>query len=222
MPLHIDIVSDVICPWCYIGKRRLEAAVRRSGRAATVRWLPYQLNPTMPPGGMDRRDYRTRKFGTWEKSLALDAEVTAAAKGEGLEFALDKIARTPNTFDAHRVHWLADEMGVQDGVQEALFRAYFAEAKDIGRREVLLDAAEAGGLTRERAGRMLNSDEGVEEVKTAEADARRLGMTSVPFFVVNNAVAISGAQPTDVFLAAFEQVAPTAPAQTCSVGSGTC
>lgn len=223
MTINVDIISDVICPWCYIGKRRLEAAIRQlPGHTVRVRWHPYQLNPTMPAEGMDRRAYRTRKFGTWEKSLELDAQVTAAANAEGLPFALDKTARTPNTFDAHRVLWLADELGVQDGVMEQLFKAYFVDARNIGERSVLLDAAVAGGLARERVDAMLHGDEGVDEVRVEEAKARKRGVDGVPFFIVNNAVAISGAQPTDMFLAALKQAAPTEPAQTCAVGSGTC
>lgn len=222
MTITIDIISDVICPWCYIGKRRLEAAMRAMPEHQfAVKWHPYQLNPTMPAQGMDRRAYRTRKFGTWEKSLELDAQVTAAANAEGLPFALDKIARTPNTFAAHRVLWLAAELGVQDGVAEELFKTYFVDAKDFGERAVLLDAAAAGGLSRERADAMLHSDEGVDEVKVEEAKARRLGADSVPFFVINNKVALAGAQPTEAFLAAFKQLTPAEPAQTCAVG-GTC
>lgn len=224
MTITVDITSDVICPWCYVGKRRLEAAIKASGWDVRVRWLPYQLNPTMPAEGMDRRAYRTRKFGTWERSLELDAQLNAAAAPDGLHFAFDKIARTPNTFDAHRVLWLADQLGVQDGVMEALFRAYFVDGKNIGDRETLLDVAAAGGLDRERADRMLHSDEGVDEVKVAEAAARRRGVDGVPFFVVNWAVAISGAQPTAAFLAAFDHVTTAAAetAGTCAVGRGTC
>ncbi len=222
MTISVDVISDVICPWCHIGKRRLEAAIRAvPEHTVRVRWHPYQLNPTMPAEGMDRRVYRTRKFGSWEKSLELDAQVTTAANAVGLPFALDKITRTPNTFDAHRVLWLADRLGVQDGVAEELFKAYFVDGKNVGERAVLLDAAEAGGLNRDRVDAMLHGDEGVDEVKVEEANGRKRGVDGVPFFIVNNTVAVSGAQPTDVFLAAFRQVAPTAPAQSCSVG-GTC
>ena len=223
MTITVDIISDVICPWCYIGKRRLEAAIRAvPHHTVRVRWHPYQLNPTMPAEGMDRRAYRTRKFGTWEKSLELDAQVTAAANAEGLPFALDKIARTPNTFDAHRVLWLADTLGVQDWVMEALFRNYFCDGRDFTDRDTLLNIAEAAGLDRERAVAMLSTDEGVEEVTVQEAKGRTRGVDGVPFFIVNGTLTISGAQPTAAFLAAFKQVAPTEPAQTCAVGSGTC
>jgi predicted DsbA family dithiol-disulfide isomerase len=223
MTITVDIISDVICPWCYIGKRRLEAAMRAlPEHTFAVRWHPYQLNPTMPAEGMDRRAYRTRKFGTWERSLELDAEVTAAANAEGLPFALDKVARTPNTFDAHRVLWLADREGVQDAVAEELFKAYFVGGRNFGERATLLDIAAAGGLSRERVDAMLHGEEGVDEVKVEEATARRRGVDGVPFFVINNAVAVSGAQPTAAFVAAFQQVAPAGSGQACGVGGGAC
>ena len=181
-----------------------------------VRWRPYQLNPTMPAEGMDRRAYRTRKFGTWEKSLALDAEVSDTAAVEGLAFALDKITRTPNTFAAHRVLWLADQLGVQDGVAEELFKAYFVDGKNVGERAVLLDAAEAGGLTRERVEAMLSSEEGVDEVQAEERQSRGRDVTGVPFFVINDAVAVAGAVPTDTLVAALRHAAPADPAPPCT------
>src|SRR3954447_18065776 len=141
MALHVDVISDVICPWCFIGKRRLEKAVAavESQHEVRVRWLPFQLNPTMPKEGISRREYRTRKFGSWERSLELDARVVAVGEAEGIQFAFDRIERTPNTLDAHRLIWLADEEGVQDAVVEALFRAYFTEGRDISERQALID-----------------------------------------------------------------------------------
>src|SRR5262249_40486692 len=109
MVLHTDVISDVICPWCFIGKRRLEKAVRALGQQVEVRWHPFQLNPTMPREGITRRDYRTKKFGSWERSLELDARVVAVGKEEGILFAFDRIERTPNTLDAHRLIWLAEK-----------------------------------------------------------------------------------------------------------------
>src|SRR5207253_10603284 len=129
MMLHIEVISDVICPWCYIGKRRLEkAVVTLDGlHEVRVRWLPFQLNPSMPKEGISRREYRTRKFGSWERSKELDAKVISVGKDEGIDFAFDRIERTPNTLDAHRLIWLADKEGVQDAVVESLFLAYFIE-----------------------------------------------------------------------------------------------
>src|SRR5262245_2848630 len=135
--LTIDIYSDVICPWCFIGKRRMERGVALAMQAATVRWHPFELNPDMPREGVERRAYRIKKFGSWERSLELDAQVSRAFAGEGLAFNSEKMACTPNTFDAHRIIWLAGEKGVQDAVVEALFRAYFTAGGDLSDRATL-------------------------------------------------------------------------------------
>src|SRR5215471_14725014 len=120
MSLAVDVISDVICPWCYIGKRRLEKAVAALDGPARVRWLPFQLNPTMPKEGISRKEYRTKKFGSWERSQELDARVVAVGTEVGIDFAFDRIERTPNTADAHRLIWLAGREHVQDAVVEAL------------------------------------------------------------------------------------------------------
>jgi predicted DsbA family dithiol-disulfide isomerase len=151
MSLAVDVISDVICPWCYIGKRRLEKAVAALGGPVTVRWLPFQLNPTMPKEGVRRREYRTKKFGSWERSQELDARVVAVGKEEGIHFAFDPIERTPNTLDAHRLIGLAERQGVQGAVVEALFRSYFTEGRDISNRQTLLDLVAEAGLDRHEA-----------------------------------------------------------------------
>jgi len=201
--LTIDIVSDVICPWCFIGKRRLEKAL--GDRSATVRWHPFRLNPDMPHEGIDRKVYRIRKFGSWERSLELDAQVAAVGRGEGIAFNFDRQARTPNTLDAHRVIWLAGERGVQDAVIEALFLAYFTEGRDLSDRATLADVAAGAGLDRAGVVELLAGDKGLDVVKAGEERARRLGVSGVPFFVVGGRVALSGAQPPELFLQAFEQ-----------------
>jgi predicted DsbA family dithiol-disulfide isomerase len=205
MALLVDVISDVICPWCFIGKRRLEKAVAAFGGPVNLRWLPFQLNPAMPKEGVSRREYRTRKFGSWERSLELDARVVAVGEADGIHFAFDRIERTPNTLDAHRFIWLADKGGIQDAVVEALFRAYFTEGRDISNRQTLLDVAAATGLDRHGAEAVLNSDEGVAAIKDAEALARRFGVDGVPFFIVNGTLTLSGALPPDAFLEAFRQ-----------------
>ncbi len=211
MALHIDVISDVICPWCYIGKRRLEKAVAAvEGRhEVRVRWLPFQLNPTMPKEGISRREYRTRKFGSWERSLELDARVVAVGEAEGIPFAIERIERTPNTLDAHRLVWLADKEGNQDAVVEALFRAYFTEGRDIGNRQTLLDVVAAAGLDRDEAEAMLNSEDGLEAVNEADTLARRFRVEGVPFFIVNGTFTLSGAQQPDVFLEALKRAVAT-------------
>src|SRR5262245_24631606 len=181
MALLVDVLSDVICPWCYIGKRRLENAVAALDGPVGVRWLPFQLNPAMPKEGVRRREYRTKKFGSWERSLELDARVVAVGQSEGIQFAFDRIERTPNTLDAHRLVGLADKEDVQDAVVEALFRAYFTEGRDISNRQSLLDVVAEAGLDRHGAEAVLNGDDGLEAIKEADAQARRFPVEGVPF-----------------------------------------
>jgi predicted DsbA family dithiol-disulfide isomerase len=205
MNASVDVISDVICPWCFIGKRRLEKAVAALDGPVRVRWLPFQLNPTMPKEGISRREYRTRKFGSWERSQQLDAKVVAVGKEEGIEFAFDRIERTPNTLDAHRLISLAGKQGVQDAVVEALFRAYFTEGRDITNRETLLDVIDGAGLDRHQAKSLLNSEDGLEAMKEAEELSRRHRVDGVPFFIVNGTLTLSGAQQPDAFLEMFRQ-----------------
>ena len=201
--LTIDVISDVICPWCFVGKRRLEKAL--GDRAASVRWHPFQLNPDMPRGGIERKSYRIRKFGSWERSQELDAQVRAAGQAEGIAFDFDRQVRTPNTLDAHRVIWLAGERGVQDAVVEALFLAYFTDGRDLSDRATLAEVAAGAGLDRAEVGERLEGDKGLDLLRAAEEQARSLGVSGVPFFVVNGQVALSGAQPPELFRQAFEQ-----------------
>ena len=207
MGLTVDVISDVICPWCYIGKRRLEKAIAAFGVPAKVRWLPFQLNPTMPKQGISRRVYRTKKFGSWERSQELDARVVAAGEAEGIHFAFDRIERTPNTLDAHRLVWLAERQGVQDAVVEALFRAYFTEGRDIGKRQTLLDVVAEAGLDRHGAEAVLNSDGGLQAIKDADALAHRFRVEGVPFFIIDGTFTLSGAQQPEAFLEAFKRAA---------------
>ena len=214
--LTIDVISDVICPWCFIGKRRLEKAL--AGRPATVRWHPFQLNPEMPREGIDRKEYRIRKFGSWERSLELDAQVAAAGRGEGIAFDFDRMARTPNTLDAHRIIWLAGERGVQDAAVEALFLAYFTDGRDLSDRATLAEVAAGAGLDRDEVVELLEGDKGLDVVRAGEEQARRIGVSGVPFFVVNGTVARSGAQPPEMFRQAFEQAGETiAAGEACEV-----
>jgi predicted DsbA family dithiol-disulfide isomerase len=205
MPLTVDVISDVICPWCYIGKRRLEKAIAAQGEPVKVRWLPFQLNPTMLKEGISRREYRIKNFGSWEHSQELDARVIAVGKEEGIDFAFNRIERTPNTLDAHRLIWFADKEGVQDAVVEALFRAYFIDGRDISNGQVLIDVVAGAGLDRLRADAMLNGDDGMEALKEAGELSRRHHVDGVPFFIVNGQITLSGAQQPETFLEAFRQ-----------------
>ena len=203
--MQIDIYSDIVCPWCYVGKRRLEGALTSVGDAVHVTWRPFQLNPTMPLEGMDRTTYLKGKFGSLEVFGRMKEQLLAAGTEGGIPFAFEKIQRTPNTFAAHRLVWYAAEHGQQDEVVEALFRSYFVEGKNIGDVKTLAHAAAEAGLDRTEIEHFLVSEKGVVEVKAEEAAGRRLGIRGVPYFVLNDRVAISGAQPHNVFVSAFQQ-----------------
>lgn len=206
--LSIDVYSDVVCPWCYIGKRRLEQALEsvRAQEPARVFWRPFQLNPTMPKAGMDRRVYLEAKFGGPGEMKMIQDRVATVGTSAGIEFAFDRIARTPNTFDAHRLIWFAQQQGRQDEVAEELFHGYFTGGLNVGQPETLVSLAVRAGLDGEAVGRLLQADEGVEAVRQEEAHGRRLGIRGVPYFVLNGKTAISGAQPVETFVSAIEQV----------------
>lgn len=193
--LTIEVISDAICPWCWIGKRRLDRAIAALAPeiGATVTWRPFELNPEMPKAGLDRRAYRSSKFGSWEHSQALDAQVAATAKADGLDFRHDRMERTPNTIDAHRLIWLAGREGKQDAVVEGLFSAYFHEGRDVGASEVLVEVGSAAGLDRALVSAMLASGEGLNEVAVEVARAARLRVSGVPTVVVNGRPLFSGA-----------------------------
>jgi len=208
--LELQIVSDAICPWCYVAKRHLKVALAQlasEGLHLKVHWMPFELNPDMPKAGLDRKQYRSRKFGSWEKSQSLDAGVTAAGKAAGVEFRHDLMQRTPNTFDSHRLVWLAGQEGVQDAVVEALFHAYFSEGKDVGDAGILADVAAEAGMDRERVKAFLAGAGGAEEVLLEIDLGRRAGTQGVPTFVLNGQPLFSGAQPAAVMAAAFREIA---------------
>jgi predicted DsbA family dithiol-disulfide isomerase len=219
--LTVDVYSDVICPWCFVGKRRLEKGLALAGKSATVRWHPFELNPDMPRMGVERRAYRVKKFGSWERSLELDANIVRAGQGDGLVFNFEKVGRTPNTFDAHRLIWLAGEKGVQDGVVEALFRAYFTDGRDLSDLATLAAVASEGGLNKGEVDDLLAGDRGVTGVREWEQKGQRLGISGVPFFVVNGAVALSGAQSPETFRAAIEQATAADEGESCEVDAAT-
>ena len=208
MQIDIDVVSDAICPWCYVGKRRLEKAIAavKGEHDIRVRWRPFQLNPGMPPEGMGRKEYRERKFGSEKIVADLDRRMNEVGQQEGIPFALDRIQKTPNTFDAHRLIWWAEQSQVQDAVVDALFKAFFTQGRDIGDRVVLADIAAEAGLDRAAAAAFLDSDQGVREVRDEETKARDLGVEAVPFFAIGGKFAVAGAHEPDSFLEAFEEL----------------
>jgi len=209
--LQLDIVSDTICPWCYVGKRRLDAALpvlAAEGLAFEVTWRPFQLNPDMPREGVDRRAYRTAKFGSWEQSQVRDAQVAAAGASAGLTFRHDLMARTPNTVASHALLRLAHDFGgaaMQDRVVEALFAAYFTQGVDIGDGAVLADIAAAAGIDRACAAAFLADPASADAVASEETLARSLGLDGVPSFVLGGYYLFSGAQPTAVMIQALRE-----------------
>jgi predicted DsbA family dithiol-disulfide isomerase len=207
--LSIEIISDAICPWCWVAKRRLDTALAAlmPDISASITWRPFELNPDMPKDGLNRRAYRSRKFGSWEQSQALDAQVAAAAKPDGLEFHHERMERTPNTIDAHRLIWLADREGVQNAVVEGLFAAYFRDGRDVGDAAVLADVGAESGLERGRVVAMLASDEGLAEVRAELDRAVSLRVSGVPTVVVDGVVLFSGAIRSELMKAHLRRVA---------------
>jgi len=203
------VISDAICPWCWVAKRRLESAVAALAPdiTATVIWRPFELNPAMPKAGVDRRAYCSAKFGSWQRSQALDAQVAAAGRSEGLMFNHDRMERTPNTIDAHRLIRLAGQQGKQHVVVEGLFAAYFNEGRDIGDPTVLADVGASSGLDRARILAMLASDEGQAEVRSELQRAVKLRVSGVPTVLVNGVPLFSGAIRPDLMEAGLRKAA---------------
>ena len=211
--LQIDVVSDVMCPWCMIGKRRLEGAIETFGGAVDVRWRPFQLDPTLPPGGRDRREYLETKFGGPERAKAIYSRIEEAGREEGIEFAFDRIAVSPNTLDAHRlIRWAGSAAkDAQSRVVDALFEAFFLRGRDIGSHDVLVDVTRDCGMDEAIVADLLATDRDVEAVREAIAQARAMGVTGVPCFIVDRRYAIMGAEPADTLVAAMN-TASAAPA----------
>ena len=203
---RIDVISDAICPWCYIGKRNLEGALKilaDDGLHFSVMWHPFQLNPDMAPEGVERKAYREAKFGGPEKARQIDERITETAATVGLEFHLEKLTRTPNTVNAHRLIRMAGQEGVQDAVVEALFKAYFCEGADIGDGEILAGVGGTGGLDPDAVFKMLKGEEHRREVLAGDQMARNAGIQGVPSFALQGHVLFSGAQPPAEMAKAF-------------------
>ncbi len=202
----IDVISDAICPWCWIGKAHLDAALeelRRDGLEFRIRWRPFQLNPDMPEEGVERTAYRARKFGSLERSRQLDAQVAETGRAAGLEFRHDLMQRTPNTVAAHRVIRAAEQAGVQHAVVDALFRAYFQQGLDIGDPAVLDAVAAGAGLP--GMATMLAGPDHLEAVLAEDMAARQGGISGVPSFLMDRYLLFSGAMPAERMAAAFRQ-----------------
>ena len=203
--MRIDVFSDTVCPWCFIGKRHLQQALSETGiTEADVHWHAFQLNPDMPAGGRDRKTYLLEKFGP-DAEQQIHVRLQEAGRAAGIEFQFDRISRSPNTLDSHRLIRLAASRGRQDVMVEALFRAYFIEGRDIGDRQVLAAIARQLELGDDVLA-WLDSPAEIDTVRSEDISARRLGITGVPFFIFEQRHALSGAQPVNIFVRALQMV----------------
>src|ERR1700686_1300085 len=209
--LVVDMVSDLICPWCFVAKRRVEKAAAILGRRVEMHWLPFELNADMPVDGLDRRVYRSTKFGSWEQSQRLDAQVAAAGAEGGIAFHHDLMKRTPNTFRGHVLLAAALKQGlqIQDKVAERLFQAYFVNGEDVGDPAVLLGIAHEVGIAAISRAEDLDSPELVAEVKAAERHAS-VGVRGVPQISFGGQVLASGAQREELLASAIRKIQDTA------------
>ncbi len=209
--MQIDVISDSICPWCYIGKRRLEKAIAaRPDITFSVIWRPYQLNPDTPREGYDRKAYMQAKFGSADQAKGVYKVVAATAQEEGLTFKLERQQRIPNTLDSHRLNHWAHTAGVQDAVVEGLFRKYFIDGEDVGDPAVLIAVAREAGMDVGVVAKLLSSDADRDLVLREEAVARRMGVSGVPCFIIDQKLVLVGAQETDMLLRAIDHAAEQA------------
>ncbi len=203
----LDIISDPICPWCYIGKARLDRALEAAGdHPFDIHWQPFQLNPDMPVEGMDRREYLELKFGGREGAIKVYGEIAKHAEAAGLDIAFEKIKRTPNTINAHRlIRWARDEEK-QTPVVAQLFKRYFREGEDISDHDVLVDIAKTVGMDTEMVTRLLSTDANIEDIRAEDRKAREIGVQGVPCFIVGGTRALSGAQPTELWTQVIDEI----------------
>ena len=204
-PLVIDVVSDVVCPWCYLGKKRLEQAIAAQAEPIKVHWRPYQLDPTIPAGGLERRAYMKNRFGDDGRLETVHERLRALGAPLGIAFAFESIERSPNTLDAHRLIRWASVTGAQEAVVDRLFALYFEQGRDIGERGLLLDVAGACGMDAEVVEKLYNDGADVEEVRAEIAEAQKLGVTGVPFFIFASRFGVPGAQEVEVLQQAIGQ-----------------
>ncbi len=211
MTIKLDIMSDPICPWCYIGKTHLDKALAdHPDHPFTIEWHPFQLNPDMPREGMDRRTYLEGKFGGKEGAVRAYAPVVEHAEKAGLTINFEGMNRTPNTLDAHRlIHWAGIE-GRQTAAVSALFKAYFVDTRDIGDHEVLADIADSIEMDAAVVTRLLQSDEDAQMIRDRDAHSRQMGVNSVPTFIVANQHAVPGAQPPELWAKVIAELTATA------------
>lgn len=224
--LKISVISDVVCPWCYIGKRRLEAAVNKLSDKFTfeIEYFPFELNPQMPASGLNQKEYLYKKFGGQERYEQLTGHVSSVAGQEGLSFNYQSQTISPNTRKAHRLIQLAKEDGKQLQLVEAFFKAYFTDGVDLSKDENLIRIAESCGLDPKKMDTFLKGSEGEVEVEMAERQWQNAGVTGVPFYVIDNKYGISGAQSPESFIKAFTEIgdAKITSGESCDVDGNTC
>jgi len=209
MQMRMDIISDTVCPWCFIGKKRMEAAMAELPELGfEIMWRPFQLNPDMPAEGMDRRTYMKQKFGSDHggKSSPVYQAILDNGKACGIDFDFQKIEKMPNTLDSHRLVRWAYSTGNQDAVVENLFRAYFEEARDISDRAVLVDIATHSGMDAELVGTLLDRGADIELVQKEDETARSMGVSGVPCFLINGQFMLTGAQDTETFVHLLKRI----------------
>lgn len=199
-PIKLDIMSDPICPWCFIGKAYLDKALSaHPNHPFLIEWHPFQLNPDMPANGMGRREYLEGKFGGKEAAVRAYAPVVESAKTAGVAIDFEAMQRTPNTINAHRlIHWAGIE-GRQTAAVSALFKAYFTDAHDIGDPDVLIDIAKSVEMNGDVVKRLLDSDEDLKLIQDRDKHSRKMGINSVPTFIIANQHAVPGAQPPELW-----------------------
>ncbi len=207
--IHLDIISDPICPWCFIGKTRLEQALGQYPEGVfDIEWHPFMLNPDMPDEGMDRREYVETKFGGPQGAAAVYGQIAEAARATGIEIDFDAIRRTPSTLDAHRlIHWAGIE-GVQNAVVDGLFRAYFQQGLDISDPEVLARIAADAGMDRDVVTRLLAQDVDRQGIRKRAALARERGVQGVPCFIIDNDRVVQGAHPAETWVQLIDRILP--------------
>lgn len=204
--LSIEVVSDIVCPWCYVGKRRLRRAIDlMPGSSIDVQWRPFRLDSTIPTGGIPRQEYLTRKFGSVEAAAPMYEQLTRIGPEEGISFHFDRITRSPNTVNAHRLIKWATADGIADDVVERLFEAYFSEGLDVGDTEVLARLAEEAGFTGKPVNERLDTDEDRDQTVAEIEHATHTGVNGVPCFIIDRRIVVMGAHPPETLVQAMEE-----------------
>lgn len=206
MTITIEITSDFICPWCLVAEKRLKAAIAQLNPSVNIQrvWYPFELNPDMPEMGMERKIYRSQKFGSWEYSQQLDAKTILATQEDDINFRYDLMEFTPNTHKAHRLVWFASQQGKATQMAERIFTAYFTEGQNISNAEILTNLAADIGIDRDVAVEFIQSDAGTSQVRELEQKAVSRGIRGVPSIRIGNEI-LSGAQPVEVFLSTLQK-----------------